>query len=414
MKFFKSPIWNRSYDSIKKDLISKQILNILALIHDKQNDENFQDQAIAILESSLEDCADRNIFMIFELNNISNRIPADQLQSLNSQDCFNYFKQQLFYLHILDIAQERVDVLTSNPLSNFNEDLEVYLNYIRVFNNKLGSKLGLNLISISSQRFYNDQQFSPPVSLIDSFDSLVKEYDSGNYHPLSKFLADILVDYIYNKDSFNVDEITKIDFISQFKEIIEDIVLNKISQQGLVPSVSPELEGDQIDLHLEQYQQRQLLNRIKIFQKNKFAEILTDEFVKLKSVCSLTYQSEFLSNQELIDNLRINLSNGIQEIIDKFVAEKNSPAVEISQNPIFNRTISVSGQVSSNPFLSSSLAFASSSQPLTSNISSRQNLSDQTDSSEEVSCGCVPRFLTRLSSLRSGSARRDGNQVEHG
>lgn len=191
-KFTDSEIFTRGDGDFKKKL-SRELLGILYQIYEKRENQDLITQYQDIAIDSLETCGDRNIFMIFQLKNLSNKLDFTQVSELLGLDpkdqFFNYLSQQIIYFKIINLASLQVEnIKKSNPA--FTEDIEVYLNYIRVFNSEFGNKFSLNLPSISTQNYFQDHpdyQVNP-----NEFAKLNEIYNAnqeGNFRPLFKMLA---------------------------------------------------------------------------------------------------------------------------------------------------------------------------------------------------------------------------------
>ena len=298
-KFTESPIFTRMHEDFKKQLF-RELLGILCQIY-KQKDNadlmnNYQDIAI----DSLEDCDDRNIFMIFQLKNLCNKLDSTQVSELLGLDpkdqFFNYLSQQIIFFKIINLASLQVEnIKKSNPA--FTEDIEVYLNYIRVFNNEFGSKFSLNLPSISTQLYFQDYpDFRVNPIELAKLNEIYNANQEGNFRPLFKMLAQsIAIDSYRNVNEKN-PEINKQNFIISIKQEIDLIALDFISDllNSLTSSDNPSSDEDIKKIICKDIEKQQI---------STLKEILFEQLMAIKE------------NRELITSLT---EDKVDEITQKF------------------------------------------------------------------------------------------------
>ena len=252
-RFTDSRIFKEGGSDFKKQL-SRELLGILYKIHEKRENQDLITQYQDIAIDSLETCGDRNIFMIFQLKNLCNKLDSTQVSQLLGLDpkdqFFNYLSQQIIFFKIINLASLQVEnIKIRNPA--FTEDIEVYLNYIRVFNSEFGNKFSLNLPSISTQNYFQDYEIYAVNEDIKQaeFARLNEIYNAnqeGNFKPLIELLAEsISIDSYRNFNEKN-PEINKQNFIISIKQEIDLIALNFISDltDSLTPSDNPSSDED--------------------------------------------------------------------------------------------------------------------------------------------------------------------------
>jgi hypothetical protein len=242
-RFTRSSFFNNGSNDFKKQL-SREFLEIFWQIFEKKENKYFLFKVKSIAEESLQDCNDRNIYMIFQIKNLSNKLEPHQLKHLidsrNVEEFFNYLSQQIIFFKVIDLANESIQkVRQQNP--SFSEDIEIYLNYIRVFNNQFKDKFSLNLPSISSQNYFQDHSVYAvkPEDLL-RFNEISIAKQQGNFEPLLELFAEsIALDIFYNVEENN-SELNEQEFISSLKDKINEIASEYLSDLHTITSDKPE------------------------------------------------------------------------------------------------------------------------------------------------------------------------------
>jgi hypothetical protein len=285
-----STLFTNGSNDFKKQL-SREFLGIFWQIFEKKEDRYFLFRLKAIAEESLQNCRDRNIYMIFQIKNLSNKIEPTELKSLiesgNVEEFFNYLSQQIIFFKVIDLANESTNkVLLRNP--NFSEDIEIYLNYIRVFNNKFKDTFSLNLPSISSQHYFQDEGAYAvrPEDLL-RFDDISFAKQQGNFEPLLELLAESIALDIYQNVEENNSELNEQEFISSLKDKINEIASEYLSDLQKIASENSEEENHDdvmriISQDLKQMQiitlQQLVLEQLTSFKfDHRFTEVLSDD-----------------------------------------------------------------------------------------------------------------------------------------
>jgi Leucine-rich repeat (LRR) protein len=289
-RFTRSSFFNNGSNDFKKQL-SREFLGIFWQIFEKKENQYFLFKIKSIAEESLQDCNDRNIYMIFQIKNLSNKLEPTQLKDLsesrNVEGFFNYLSQQIIFFKVIDLASESIKkIRQQNP--NFSEDIEIYLNYIRVFNNEFGNKFSLNLPSISSQHYFQDHgDFAVRPEDFLRFNEISIARQEDNFEPLLKLLAESIALDIYHNAEENNSEINEQEFISSLKDKINEIASEYLSDLQTIASENSEEENHDdvmriISQDLKQLQittlQQLALEQLTSFKVNqRFTEFLSDD-----------------------------------------------------------------------------------------------------------------------------------------
>ncbi len=222
-----SASWNQADQEQKKHL-ARYLLTILSQVYERKEDRIFLEQVEIISHESLADCADRNSLLIFSLANICQIKNAKELNLMNETQplqLFDYFKNQLLYSNFLVLGQKKVDEIKAGN-SSFKEDVEVLLNYLRIFNKEVGASLDLKLPDISNQSYYIGPSFAlyqPSSEQIAEFKKIADEFLEGDSSLLHNHLALILTEILYEKSSATNPEILEISFVKNHIQQISNI-----------------------------------------------------------------------------------------------------------------------------------------------------------------------------------------------
>jgi len=251
--------------SQNKPALAQDLLQIYTNIYHKREDANFCQIVSAFCEESLADCQDRNALFIFQLANLSQQKSQQEIQALSPSDQYDYFKSQFLFNHFYELGTERVKAIkASSP--GFSEDVEVLLNYLRIFNNEFGGedKLNLKFPRIVTQAFYEMRQYQPSPKEIEKFGTEWQDPDQLNEiiaRQMALKLDDTLKNCLFSKeelkqiqdskDKITEDGCTKLDELSksgsedakQLKQIQDD--LNERQIQILIPVIKEKLNGMQ-------------------------------------------------------------------------------------------------------------------------------------------------------------------------
>ena len=213
---------NSSYqmaDAESKKLLSRQILEVLLIINDKKNDEEFIKGVTDICASGQESCEDRTALYFYFLKNFATSKTTEQLDSmfqkfqqeesrsdearpsqsagqedLDPEKLIESLRNQATFNYILKMAGSKCkQIKETNP--GFNEDVEVYINYLRIFNRKLLEEgIDSGLPAIQYQMYYtgaNFELYQPNSSEIADLTKVLKSDDNTE---IAKFLAQYIRD----------------------------------------------------------------------------------------------------------------------------------------------------------------------------------------------------------------------------
>lgn len=291
-RFTESAFFTNGSNDFKKQL-SREFLGIFWQIFEKKENQYFLFKIKSIAEESLQDCNDRNIYMIFQIKNLSNKLESTKLKNLieskNIEEFFNYLSQQIIFFKVIDLAKESIkNVRLQNP--TFSEDIEIYLNYIRVFNNRFKDEFSLNLPSISIQHYFQDHGVYgvKPEDLL-RFNEISIAKQQGNFEPLLELFAEsIALDIFYNVEENN-PELNEQKFISSLKNKINEIASEYSSDIQTISSENSEEENHDDVMRI-------IIHDIKQLQITTLKELVLEQLRSLKD----TYQFAEVLNDDRI------------------------------------------------------------------------------------------------------------------
>ena len=198
---------NGSYqmaDAESKKLLSRQILEVLLIINDKKDDDEFIKGVTGICELGQESCADRTALYFYFLKNFATSKTTEQLDSmfqkfqqeesisdeaipnqsvvqgdLDPEKLIESLRNQATFNYILKMAESKCEqIKETNP--NFSEDVEVYINYLRIFNRGLLAEgIDSKLPAINSQLYYSESQYQPDTNQINCLKKILKSDDKN-------------------------------------------------------------------------------------------------------------------------------------------------------------------------------------------------------------------------------------------
>lgn len=198
---------NGSYkraDAESKKLLSRQILEVLLIINDKKDDEEFIKGVTGICELGQENCADRTALYFYFLKNFATSKTTEQLDSmfqkfqqeesrsdearpsqspvqgdLDPEKLIESLRNQATFNYILKMAESKCEqIKETNP--EFSEDVEVYINYLRIFNRELLEEgIDSGLPAINSQLYYIESQYQPDTNQINGLKEILKSDDKN-------------------------------------------------------------------------------------------------------------------------------------------------------------------------------------------------------------------------------------------
>ena len=230
-------------DAESQKLLSRQILEVLLIINDKKNDEEFIAGVLGVCQLDQENCGDRTALYFYYLKNFVNGKTAPELDSmfqqfqqedsrsdeakpsqsearedLNPEKLIESLRNQATFNYILKMAESKCkEIKEVNP--SFSEDVEVYLNYLRIFNQELLAE-GINsrLPAINDQLYFNESQNQPDANQINELKGILQSQDKNQ---IAEFLAQNIRDetstsmiqsfdktHIYKTINLTVSEIT--------------------------------------------------------------------------------------------------------------------------------------------------------------------------------------------------------------
>ena len=197
-------------DAESQKLLSRQILEVLLIVNDKKDDKEFIAGTNKVCEDGQLSCGDRTALYFYYLKNFVNGKTAPELDSmfqqfqqedlglssypqlqeeLNPEKLIEYLRNQATFNYILKMAEsKRKEIKEANP--SFREDVEVYLNYLRIFNQELLAE-GINskLPAIQSQMYYTGTDFELYRPNSNKIADLTKVLKSKNASEIATFLA---------------------------------------------------------------------------------------------------------------------------------------------------------------------------------------------------------------------------------
>ena len=197
-------------DAESQKLLSRQILEVLLIVNDKKDDKEFIAGTLGVCQVGQVSCGDRTALYFYYLKNFVNGKTAPELDSmfqqfqqedlgfssypqlqeeLNPEKLIESLKNQATFNYILKMAESKCkEIKEANP--SFSEDVEVYLNYLRIFNRELLAK-GINsrLPAIQNQIYYTGVRFESYQPNSEEIADLTKVLKSENASEIATFLA---------------------------------------------------------------------------------------------------------------------------------------------------------------------------------------------------------------------------------
>ena len=320
--------WRHANQEQKKHL-ARYFLTILSQVYERKDDEDFIEQVEIVCRDSLENCVDRNSLLIFNLANFCQRKNSDDLNLMTETQplqLFNYFKNQLLYNHFLALGQEKVNqIKIENP--DFSEDVEVLLNYLRIYNNQFDTSLDLQLPNIIEQDFYDEMEYQPSLEQINKFKIIADKFLSGDLSALQDKLAEIFVND-FDMLPISNPEILSVSFVQKHLQQIENIAQEFL---GLFEDYKVSLEKNKPmtdRVYIEK------INKIYLFKKQIDKEELKILFQDLLSQLALNQiPSEEFTKEKLatIENKYVKFFNDELEIKvkKKEALKRNLPEAEL-------------------------------------------------------------------------------------
>jgi Leucine-rich repeat (LRR) protein len=221
-------------DAESQKLLSRQILEVLLIVNDKKDDKEFIKGALGVCQVGQVSCGDRTALYFYYLKNFVNGKTAPELDSmfqqfhqedsksdevrpsqsqapedLDPEKLIESLKNQATFNYILKMAESKCkEIKEANP--SFSEDVEVYLNYLRIFNRELLAE-GINsrLPAIQNQIYYTGVRFESYQPNSEEIADLTKVLKSENPSEIATFLAQNIRDETSTTMICSLDE-TKI------------------------------------------------------------------------------------------------------------------------------------------------------------------------------------------------------------
>ena len=201
-------------DAESKKLLSRQILEVLLIINDKKDDDEFIKGVTGICELGQVSCEDRTALYFYFLKNFATSKTTEQLDSmfqkfqqeesrsdeaipnqsvvqgdLDPEKLIESLRNQATFNYILKMAKSKCEqIKETNP--DFSEDVEVYIHYLRIFNRELLVE-GINsgLPAIQNQMYYTGANFELYQPNLNEIADLTKVLKSEDKTEIATFLA---------------------------------------------------------------------------------------------------------------------------------------------------------------------------------------------------------------------------------
>lgn len=302
-----SRMFEQMADDSRRSL-SRELLVVLWQIYQGRENEELMSRCHIIARESLSNCEDRNILMIFQIKNLCNKLDRDKVRDLLESDrkdqFFSYLSQQIIFLKITDLASIHVkNMLRVNP--NFSEDVEVYLNYVRVFNNEFGRKFSLKLPLISVQNYFeNHPDYSINPSELEKFDAMYNASQRGDFKPLFEFYAQEIAEDSFSNILEKIPEINQQSFVTLFKEEINGIALDFLMDLETIRSSHNELEDESV--------KKIIASDLKQIQIRTLKDLILRQLVDLNETQRLKIQIDDNLREEITQNFRTNYFNSLR------------------------------------------------------------------------------------------------------
>jgi hypothetical protein len=224
----------RESTDLEKKQLAQDLFDIYKNIYQKKDDKEFMDSLNVLCEDSLADCADRNSLVMIEIDNYAKRKSSTQFEELEPIKKYEYLKSQALFGYFKELGEERVTTIKKEN-AEFSEDVEVILNYLRIFNEKFHGKLDLTVAKIFKQKYYEEKKYQPTEKEINDFSKIVNDKTALNEIIAGKIAKDFEGNGVYSK-IFTQDELAD---INKTKEALQDKQVKKLEEAN---------EGSSLDM----------------------------------------------------------------------------------------------------------------------------------------------------------------------
>ena len=208
----------------KKEL-AQDLFDIYKNIYQKKDDKEFMDSLNVLCVDSLADCADRNSLFIIEIDNHAKIKSSTQFEELAPIDKYEYLKNQTLFGYFKELGEERVAIIKKDK-AEFSEDVEVILNYLRIFNEIFHGKLDLTVPKIFKQKYGRDENYQPTEIEIVNFSEIVDDKTELNKIIARQMVKNFEGNSVYSK-IFTQDELAN---INKAKEDLQTSQLEKLKK----------------------------------------------------------------------------------------------------------------------------------------------------------------------------------------
>jgi hypothetical protein len=325
--------YNRA-DAESQKLLSRQILEVLLIINDKKNDEEFIKGALGVCQVGQVSCGDRTALYFYYLKNFVSGKTAPELDSmfqqfqhedlrsdearlsqshapedLNPKKLIESLKNQATFNYILKMAESKCKKI-KEANSSFNEDVEVYINYLRIFNRELLTEgIDSKLPAIQNQMHYTGVGYELYQPNSNEIADLTKVLKSENASEIATFLAHNI------RDETSTTMICSLDETKIYKTInlaVSDITGSYIDIENFSGSSeqfqNTANELQEIRKEIISSELKELL--VKILNKEKFKiDFDENKITEIKKKIENNLQEKgFLPSRETIPTLAQNAS----------------------------------------------------------------------------------------------------------
>ena len=199
----------RESNDLEKKQLAQDLFDIYKNIYQKKDDKEFMDSLNVLCEDSLADCDDRNSLVMIEIDNYAKRKSSTQFEELPPIEKYEYLKSQALFGYFKELGEKRVTKIKEEN-AEFSEDVEVILNYLRIFNEKFYGELDLTVAKIFKQKYYEEKKYQPTEKEINDFSKIVNDKTALNEIIAGKIAKDFEGNSVYSK-IFTKDELADID-----------------------------------------------------------------------------------------------------------------------------------------------------------------------------------------------------------
>jgi Leucine-rich repeat (LRR) protein len=168
----------------------------------------------------------------FDISRIDKKDQTLEIEKFQSENfVFSYIKNKLLFDYIFDLVKKNSEQISI--LEVINNDYELFINYLGVFNERFSSQLELIFPAILYPKDIDMKihKYPSKVDVKELTEICKAKIDCANFMPLCYLMAKQVVEKISEpEDSCDIFEISNLQFIKQLKNQIDNIAEIKIQE----------------------------------------------------------------------------------------------------------------------------------------------------------------------------------------